>query len=460
MLSLGALLASCGDGVFDGPEATLTILQNPISIDPRLYPELQVVGGQLVVSPAGSAPMLIETIGTRQYRVLSLVCPHRGSIVGRTAEGFTCPNHGAQFNANGHWVGGQSTVDLSPVAFSVGADGVLLVGGIVAPPSPPALAISQNTVAFSAAVGGAVPASQVIQITNTGGGTLTGISMAITYGANQSTGWLAATLSNLSAPSTLTLSVARGSLGAGTYSATIRLSAQGISNAEQVVTVTLVVIDGSSPAALQLSSVALGFNTTAGTSPSTQAVQLINSGSGTIAGLAFAVTYGAGATGWLSTSSLSATSAPATLTVRPLTAGLAAGTYTATLAVSGTGVASRTLTVTLVVAIDGLAVTIAAWPALASVGGIAGSVRTLNFSAVAVARTGANSFIAFSLLCPHAGSTVQVLSGPGGQAFRCPNHGATWNSSGTLLPSSPQATSRLQPLQVTYTPGDAVLYVS
>jgi Rieske Fe-S protein len=204
----------------------------------------------------------------------------------------------------------------------------------------------------------------------------------------------------------------------------------------------------------------VSFNTTAGSSPSTQTVQVINSGAGSIGGLAFAVTYGAGATGWLSTSSLSGTTTPSTLTVRPLTTGLAAGTYTANIAVSGTGVASRTLTVTLVVAINGLAVTIAAWPALASVGGIAGSVGTLNFSAVAVVRTGQNSFIAFSLLCPHAGSTVQVQSGAGGQAFRCPNHGATWNASGVLLPSSPQATSRLSPLTVTYSPGDSVLYVS
>ena len=460
MMTLGALLASCGDGVFDGPEALLTIVQDPIRVDPREHPELQSVGGRLVVTPPGNAPMLIETIGTRQYRVLSLVCPHRGSTVNRTTDGFLCPNHGARFSAEGRWLGGQATVDLSPVAFSIDPDGVLLVGGIVAPPSPPALALSQNTIAFSATVGGAAPAGQVVGITNTGGGTLSGITMAITYGAGQSSGWLAATLSSLSAPSLITLSVSRGTLGAGTYSATIRVSAQGISNAEQIITVTLVVIDSASAAAIQLSSVALSFNTTAGSSPSTQTVQVINSGAGSIAGLAFAVTYGAGATGWLSTSSLSATSTPSTLTVRPLTAGLTAGTYTATIAVSGTGVASRALTVTLVVAINGLAVTISAWPALASVGGIAGSVGTLNFSAVAVARTGANSFIAFSLLCPHAGSTVQVLSGPGGQAFRCPNHGATWNASGNLLPSSPQATSRLTPLTVTYTPGDTVLYVS
>jgi nitrite reductase/ring-hydroxylating ferredoxin subunit len=168
-----------------GRKARLNIIQDPIRVDPREHPELQSVGGRLIVNPPGNAPMLIEVIGTRQYRVLSLVCPHRGSIVNRTDDGFLCPNHGARFTAEGHWVGGQSTVDLSPVAFSVESDGVLVVGGIVAPPSPPALAISQNTIAFSATVGGAAPTPQTVQITNTGGGTLTGISLAITYGASQ-----------------------------------------------------------------------------------------------------------------------------------------------------------------------------------------------------------------------------------------------------------------------------------
>src|SRR6185436_910 len=76
MMTLGALLASCGDGVFDGPETRLNIIQDPIRVDPREHPELQSVGGRLIVSPPGNAPMQIEVIGTRQYRVLSLVCPH------------------------------------------------------------------------------------------------------------------------------------------------------------------------------------------------------------------------------------------------------------------------------------------------------------------------------------------------------------------------------------------------
>ncbi|MEQ1693996.1 MAG: Rieske (2Fe-2S) protein, partial [Gemmatimonas sp.] len=214
MLSIGALLAACGDGVFDGPESRLGLVSSPIRIDPRLYPELAQLGGRAVVTPAGRAPMLIEATGTQQYRAFSLVCPHNGTVVDLISEGFRCPNHGARFARDGAWVGGQSTVDLTPIAVTVESDGTLNVGGAIAPPGPPILSVSQNTINFSTTVGGAIPAAQTLTITNSGDGELTGVSVALTYGNNQSSGWLAATLSTLATPSILTLTVARGTLGA------------------------------------------------------------------------------------------------------------------------------------------------------------------------------------------------------------------------------------------------------
>jgi nitrite reductase/ring-hydroxylating ferredoxin subunit len=173
--------------------------------------------------------------------------------------------------------------------------------------------------------------------------------------------------------------------------------------------------------------------------------------------LSLSIAYGAGATGWLSTSALSGGTVPATLTIRPVTTGLAAGSYSATVTVSGTNVASKTLTVALTVTAAGLAVTLAQWPALGTVGGVAGSVGTLNFAAVAIVRTGTNSYAAFSLRCPHEGIQVQVVNG---QSFRCPGHGATFNADGSLMANSPLRTGPLSALKVTYNPGDAVLYVS
>ncbi|MCC6245997.1 MAG: Rieske 2Fe-2S domain-containing protein [Gemmatimonadaceae bacterium] len=457
VISLGALMAACGDGVLSGPESFLDIVRDPIRIDPRLYPELQTVGGRVTITPAGRAPMVVEHTGAQQFRAYSLICPHKGTVVDLTTTGFTCPNHGATFARDGAWTGGQSTVALSPIAVTIEPDGALLVGGIVLPPSPPVLALSASNVSFSATIGGAAPPSQVINVTNSGGGTLTGIAFTLSYAANQPTGWLGVTLSSLAAPATLTLSVTRGALSAGTYSANIQVSGANASGGSRTVTVTLVVIDTTTPPAIQLSTTALTFSASVGSSPAPQTVQIINSGSGTVGALAVSVVYGAGATGWLSTSSLSGTSTPSALTVRPLSASLAAGTYTATVSVSGAGVTTRQLAVTLVVAIDGLAVTIADWPALANVGGVAGSVGSLNFNPIAVVRAGANSFAAFSLICPHAQFYVQVV---GGQSFRCPNHGALFNANGSLANNSPIQTGSLTPMRVSYTPGAPILYVS
>jgi Rieske Fe-S protein len=457
LLSVSALLAACGDGVYDGPESRLDVLRDPVRIDPRQYPALAGIGGRVVITPAGRAPVVIETVGVRAYRALSLACPHNGTVVDLSNDGFVCPNHGARFAHDGAWTGGQSTVELIRVAVTVDTDGMLTVGGLVAPPGPPVLALSQQVIAFAATVGAATPAPQSVLVTNVGDGVLTGISLALTYADGQASGWLAASLSTLVAPSTLTLSVARGSLGAGTYSATVRITAQGASNEAQVIGITLVVIDPTTPPAIQLSIASLDISAELGVSPAPRNVQVINSGSGTVGALGIFVSYGAGAAGWLAASSLSPTSTPSVLTLRPLTGALPVGTYTATVTVFGAGVTSRTLSVRLTVAASGLPVTISAWPALANVGGVAGSVGTLNFASVAVVRTGANSFAAFSLTCPHAGTNVQVQNG---QSFRCPNHGAIWNSSGQLLPNSPQQTSGLFALRVTYTPGDPVLYVS
>jgi Rieske Fe-S protein len=102
-------------------------------------------------------------------------------------------------------------------------------------------------------------------------------------------------------------------------------------------------------------------------------------------------------------------------------------------------------------------VNLAAWPALANVGGVAGSVGNVNGGPVAVVRTGTNSFSAFSMVCPHAGTTINVVNGA---SFRCPNHGALFNASGANLPNSPQRTDDLTRLTVSYSPGASTLIVT
>lgn len=69
-------------------------------------------------------------------------------------------------------------------------------------------------------------------------------------------------------------------------------------------------------------------------------------------------------------------------------------------------------------------VVLANYSALGTVGGIA--VISGAGTPLAVVRSTTSQYRAFSLICPHAGSTVAV----NGAGFRCPNHGATFNASG------------------------------
>ena len=69
-------------------------------------------------------------------------------------------------------------------------------------------------------------------------------------------------------------------------------------------------------------------------------------------------------------------------------------------------------------------VTLANYAALGTVGGIA--VISGAGTPMAVVRAAATQYRAFSLISPHAGTTVSIS----GTGFRCSNHGATFNGSG------------------------------
>ncbi len=452
VLSLGALAAACGDGTIGEPEHRLEFPNTTFTINPDTIPGLQQVGGRVVITSGSESPVFIERVASKQFRALSLVCPHKGTIVDVTSAGFTCPNHGARFNDEGVWQGGQQTVDLSPVNVSANANGTITVGGA---PLPPTLALGATTSVFSTLVSDTNIASQSVVVSNTGGSILSGLNISLAYASNQPSGWLSVSLDQASAPASLTLRATKGALAAGTYNATVTVAAPGITNGPQALPVSLVVRDPNAPASLQLSASTAAFTAGVGTLVPEQTLQVSNGGGGNISGLAVSVSYGAGANGWLS-AVVSPATVPANLTLRPVISGLAAGTYSANVTVSAAGVTSRTVAVTLVVTSAGLRVTLASWPALANVGGVAGSVGTINGGPVGIVRTGTSSFLAFSLYCPHAGSTVNVINN---SSFRCPNHGAEFNSQGVWQPS-PQRTTDLVRLAVTYTPGDTVLYVS
>ncbi|MGH7462444.1 MAG: fibronectin type III domain-containing protein, partial [Longimicrobiales bacterium] len=170
-------------------------------------------------------------------------------------------------------------------------------------------------------------------MTNAGGGALTGLSTAITYGAGQSSGWLSATLSTTTAPATLTLRAGASGLPTGVYNATVGVSSPIAQNTPQNISVTFT-IGGAQPAIAVVPRL-LGFSAVRGTAnPPAQNLDVTNVGGASLTGLAVSVTYpGQQPGGWL-TSSVSQGTAPATITVSATTGSLPTGTYTAALGVT------------------------------------------------------------------------------------------------------------------------------
>ncbi len=218
---------------------------------------------------------------------------------------------------------------------------------------PPSIGLSAVSIAFTAAAGGPAPQGQTVDVSNRGGGTLSGLSTAVSYPAGQPSGWLAAGLSSTLAPATLTLQATTGSLAAGTWTANVEVRSAGAINSPQTVTVTFIVTPVAVPPAISLSPPTASFTATAGgADPPAAAVTVSNAGGGTLSALAVSVQYAAGQpTGWLN-ATLAATSAPTTLTLRPVTGALAAGTYNATVAVTANGAANSPQTIGVTFTVD------------------------------------------------------------------------------------------------------------
>jgi hypothetical protein len=197
----------------------------------------------------------------------------------------------------------------------------------------PAIGLSSATATFLADVGGANPPAQAITITNTGGGTLSGLAVGVTYTAGQPGGWLTtATLSQQTAPATLTLRPTVGALTPGSYTATVSVTSPVASNTPRSVAVTLTV---SQAATLVVGTSALSISVTRETISAGVPVTVTRGDGGVLANLSTSITYLNG-NGWL-TATLSQTSTPATVVIKANAAGFTPGQYGATVIVSSPG---------------------------------------------------------------------------------------------------------------------------
>jgi hypothetical protein len=100
--------------------------------------------------------------------------------------------------------------------------------------TPPAITLSKTSLDYTATVGGADPANQTFDITNSGGATLN-------WTASDDASWLTLSPTGGTATSTVTPAVSIAGLAAGTYNGTITVSATGASNSPRTIAVTLTV---------------------------------------------------------------------------------------------------------------------------------------------------------------------------------------------------------------------------
>lgn len=134
---------------------------------------------------------------------------------------------------------GVAKVDVIALASASVRDSVEVT---VSSTPPPLIGLSGTSLSFSDTLSTANPPPQTVQVTNAGGGVLTGLSIGtITYGPGAS-GWLSnVSLSSATAPATLTVAPSLSGLSPGTFTAQIPIVAAGVGNSPQVVSVTFTV---------------------------------------------------------------------------------------------------------------------------------------------------------------------------------------------------------------------------
>ncbi|MDH4131725.1 MAG: Ig-like domain-containing protein [Gemmatimonadota bacterium] len=218
-------------------------------------------------------------------------------------------------------VTGVSDGTVSVTATTAGVSGVSRVRVGAAP----AIQLSRASVPLGTQAGQTSPSPETVAITNSGGLSLTGLTIgAITYAGGQS-GWLQAALNTTTAPATLTLTpVTAGIFTAGSYTATVPITSSVASNSPLSISVPLTVAPG--PPTARVMTIVAGDGQTAAVGSAVAvapAVQVADTFGNLVAGLQvdFQVLSGGGGV----TGASAITGASGVATVGSWTVGAAGG---------------------------------------------------------------------------------------------------------------------------------------
>ena len=151
--------------------------------------------------------------------------------------------------------------------------------------------------------------------------------------------------------SSVQVSVNQASLSTGTYSGTVSVSQSGAANSPTAIPILLVVNgggSGGSTGSLSFNPSSMAFSSLNGSTPGAQTLSISANTSTSFVG---SVSYTSGSGSWLTVTPLSGVT-PTNLTVSTSPAGLAAGTYGATISFNANGLI-QTVPVTLTVSTNG-----------------------------------------------------------------------------------------------------------
>ncbi|MBZ5725787.1 MAG: hypothetical protein LAP87_12405 [Acidobacteriia bacterium] len=295
---------------------------------------------------------------------------NRSITVTATPAGLTAGNYNGTVSLSSN-----GTTLRVPVTFSVSRS------------TPVTVTLSPTSLSFSATAGGASPAAQTVAASASASTSFTAASGSAWLTVSPASGTLTTTAQNL------TVGVNQAGLGAGTYNGTISLTAAG---STRTVGVTLTV-SAPAPITVTLSPTSLSFSATAGG---------IVPAAKTVAASASASTSFTAVSGsaWLTVSPASGTltTTAQNLTVGVNQAGLAAGTYNGTISVTAAG-STRTVAASLTVSAPA-PITVTLSPASLSFSATAGGASPAAQTATASA-SASTSFTASS-----GGSTWLTVS--------------------------------------------------
>src|SRR5262249_34395015 len=89
----------------------------------------QVTASTQIRLTIDGSPVAVVRESSTSVAAFSLVCPHQGNTLQKVSSGFYCPGHGATFNLQGTWTGGdgKSSLHSYPATLETGS-GTVTVG--------------------------------------------------------------------------------------------------------------------------------------------------------------------------------------------------------------------------------------------------------------------------------------------------------------------------------------------